>query len=582
MVLLLQVVSAAILASQLLLGREVLTAGIDAGGDRGALDDVAVELVLLVVLTGIGGVISTVSSGRRAIMGQLVERAALDRVLRRSTAARLSDFDRPEFHDRIRRSRESAQTYPWQLAAGLLGSVSAITASIGIGAAVLVVEPLVLPVALLAYVPLSVAMRRNSAGVLGEALTYTAEDRERAYLQDLMTTRDSAAELRNYRLIDPLFARYNRLYDRAIERQRDLLRAHLRRSFYANVLASLLIAGTVGMVIFFAGRDNELGLADATVAAVGIAQLGTRMRGLASNGSGLFEAAIFLTDFFDFADSESESEDDTAGGERNVGSTGEAHPGSPVPARSMRLELQNVSFSYPGSQDVVLDEIDVTFEPGELVALVGPSGSGKTTLTKVIAGLYEPTSGAVLWNGIESTTLSASELAQRSTVVFQDFTKLELSARTNVAAADIRRSGDDTAVEAAALRGGIHETISGLRAGYDTVLSPAYSDGVELSEGQWQRVAIARVMFRPTPIVILDEPTASLDARSERKLLEELRAHRSDQTVLLVTHRIANAAVADRVLVIEDGRLSASGTPAELLESSALFAEFARLQGFSA
>lgn len=561
----LELFSSALLVSQLLIGREILTAGLEAGGASDALNDVIPELLVLVAVTALSGVVASASQGRKTIVGEVVERAALDRVLHRASSARLEDFDDSSFHDQLRRAEEAAQLRPWQLASGLLGGISSATSSAGILIAIVVVEPLLLPLAVVAYVPLGFMMRQNSRAMLRLTASHTDEDRERLYLQRVMMDRRAAPELRNYRLSVPFLHRYDELYDRHLERQRWLFRQQMRRSLIANSFSALVIAIAVGLVAYLAGRGDNLSLADAGVIAVAIAQLGTRFRGLSVNGAALYESTLFLADYFEFA-----SPDPAP---RHANSTAGQSPTVDL------LAFEGVSFTYPGASDPALDGIDLELRRGEIVAVVGPSGSGKTTLVKLLAGLYEPTRGRITWDGVDLSGLTPLERAARVTAVFQDFTKFELSGRTNIAAADISRVNDDDAVAQAATAGGVDDDIRSLEDGYDTRLSPSYDRGVDLSEGQWQRIAIARAFFRPTPLIILDEPTASLDARAEHHVLKELRNHWSDHSIVLVTHRIANACVADRIVVMDDGQIVESGAPAALIEANGMFAEFAALQG---
>jgi ATP-binding cassette subfamily B protein len=563
----LEVVSAVLLLSQLLIGREILTAGLDSGGAADALDEVVPELLVLVAVTACSGLVSTAAQGRKVIVSQLVERLALDRVLHRASSVRLEEFDDPGFHDRLRRAEEAAQFRPWQLASGLLGGIGSVTSSAGILVAMLVVEPLLVPLAVVAYIPLGLVMRQNSRTILRLTVSHTDEDRERLYLQRIMTDRRAAPELRNYRLSVPFLHRYDELYDRHLDRQRWLFRQQMRRSLIANSFSALVIALAIGLVAYLAGQGGELSLADAGVVAVAIAQLGTRFRALSSNGSALYESTLFLADYFAFA------APDRAPRQQAVD----------IPDSSLdeRIEVRDVSFRYPGTLESAVDGVDLELRRGETVAIIGPSGSGKTTLVKLLAGLYAPTRGSITWDGVDLRDLSPDARAARATAVFQDFTKFELSGRTNIAAADISRSDDDQAVTHAAAAGGVDADLRALKNGYDTRLSPSYDEGVDLSEGQWQRVAIARAFFRPTPLIILDEPTASLDARAEHHVLHELRTHWSDHTIVLVTHRIANACVADRILVMEGGRVIEDGSPVTLAAAGGVFAEFAALQGVS-
>ena len=213
----------------------------------------------------------------------------------------------------------------------------------------------------------------------------------------------------------------------------------------------------------------------------------------------------------------------------------------------------------------------------EVVALVGPNGSGKTTLGKVLLGLYPPTSGRVLWDDTDVSAVDPASLRRNVAAAFQDFVRYELSGRHNIGLGDVDRMGDD-AIEMAARAVGAHSPLSRLRAGYDTRLSRAYDDGMDLSLGEWQRVALARAFLRDAPLLVLDEPTASLDPYSERELFGKMRELRRGRALLLISHRFSSVRLADRIYVLDRGRVVESGTHEELMSADGHYAEMFNLQ----
>jgi ATP-binding cassette subfamily B protein len=234
-----------------------------------------------------------------------------------------------------------------------------------------------------------------------------------------------------------------------------------------------------------------------------------------------------------------------------------------------------VTFSYPDATRATLADVTLELRAGEVVALVGENGSGKTTLAKLLAGLYRPDGGTIAWDGIDARDLDVRDAVA---VLFQDYAAFLLTVRENIGFGRIERIDDFAAILEAARRAGEHGFVSEWERGYDVVLGPVFLGGREISMGQWQRIALARAFFRDAPVVILDEPTAALDARAEHDLFSRIRELFAGRGVLLISHRFSSVRNADRIYVLHDGRIVECGTHAELLRRGGRYAELFALQ----
>ena len=555
-----QVLSGVGLTAQLLLGRNVLAAVVDDQNQR--LADVLPDLLGLAVLTALLGFATALVRERQQILSELVERHVQGQIIDVVSAVDLESFESPVFHDRLQRAKVNAANRSWQAAIGLLTLLSGMAGMAGLGFVLLSVEPLVLPAVLVAGFPLWVATTRNGRAAYHFAYGMTAADRERAYLQEALTGSAEAKEIRLFSLAAFLRRRYDDLYGRRIAELRLVARRRMGRSLAANGVATVVTLLGVGVLVQLA-LTKRISPADASVAAVAVQQLGARLRGLDASAGTLHECSLFLNDLVTFLELRT-----TAEAER---------PTAPAPSSFHCLSVDGVSFTYPGTSQPVLRDVSIEIGDEEVVAIVGRNGSGKTTLAKILCGLYAPTSGRVLWDDLDVAGCDPDQLRRGVTAIFQDFVHYELSARDNVGLGDSARADDLDGIRRAAGQADADGFLTELPAGYETRLSRAYEGGAELSIGQWQRIALARAFFRDAPLLVLDEPTAALDAEAEHQLFESIRALQRGRAVLLISHRFSSVRSADRIYVLDGGRVAEAGTHDELLRRGGLYSRmFAR------
>lgn len=446
------------------------------------------------------------------------------------------------------------------LLAGLIALVASVTTA-GL------LHPVLAPVVLIAALPQGWASVRSARLMFASAMRMFSRNRRLGVVSRLITGRDQAAELRAFTTQPALLAEHHRIAGEitadAVRTERDRTLVLLVGRTFTGVGTAL--AYTVLALLLYA---SLLPLALAGAAALAMRTASQAVRTVVFEVNGLYEASYYIAIFRACLDD--------AAGRRRAGATAALRGGPKV------IELAGVGFRYPGESGFALREVDVTLRRGEVVALVGENGSGKSTLAKLITGLYLPATGTVSWDGIDTAAVAAADLHERVAVVLQEPVRWPMTADNNVRIGRLSRPDPDAAHRDAAARdSGADAVVAELPTGWTTVLSREFQAGRDLSGGQWQRLSVARGLYRDAPLVIADEPTAALDARAEHAVFDTLHGRTGagrGRITVLVTHRLANVRYADRILVLERGRIIERGRHDQLMALRGTYFELFTLQ----
>ena len=551
----------------LLLGlRVVLIQGLiralDVGAGYSELDVRAATgwIVGLAVITMVNESSDAMRPHARRVVEARLLRAAELQLLHHVAKVPYRLFESEVFHDQVSRARRAVARQPavliQSLASMVMGGVTLI-ATLGFLA---FVSPLAALMLALAATPLLVASLRTANTFYVVDKEFTGPDRLRTQLVDLLIHRVSNLEIRTLGATGQLNERVEHLWE---ERQETLERV-IGRRLYRSV-ASGLAAGALLLVataiVLFALISGTLDLAGAAAAAFAVWSAAEGVRALSHGLVDVREATLFLADLHDLGDVAEAS--GIAESER-LPSVSSAPGGAAVPVEAVHLD--DVSFRYPDGQQTTLQGLSMTFRRGRVTAIVGPSGVGKTTTLKLLAGLHDPVDGE-----ISAEPRAAGRPA--TSIVLQDFVRYPLSVTDNIALGDVHRARNADDIRAAARAAGAAEFIDRLPAGYDTILSTEFAGGAELSVGQWQRIAIARAIFSASPVLALDEPTSSLDPRTEARVYDTLRELADDRIVVIVSHRYSIAALADWIYLVSEHGVIEEGTHRELVGRRGRYAD---------
>jgi ATP-binding cassette, subfamily B, bacterial len=528
-------------------------------GINAALPFLIIEFVLITVGTAL-------SQGRTLVEHMLNARLTNrinTAIIRKALALDLHYFEDAQFYDKMQNARRESNYRALSIITTSFNIAQGSITLISFAAALLAFSPLVALILFGATVPSFIAQTKYSK-LNFRLLTWRApEFRRMNYLEHLLTVDHSAKEIKLFGLGEPLLKRYQDFFWKFYEEDEALARKRSLISILWGLLSSASYYGSYAWIVYRTVA-GEISIGDMTLYLTVFRQSQTTFQGMFYNTSQLYESGLFLENLFGFL----------AIAPQMASGEGIAVP-RPI---QQGFEFREVSFRYPDREDWALRGVNLTIRPGEKIALVGANGAGKTTLIKLLTRLYDPSEGQILLDGIDLREYSLEDLRDCVGVIFQDFVRYQVTARENIGFGQIKDMGNEARIIAAAERGGADEVMAKLPSGYDTLLGRWFEKGAELSGGQWQKIALGRAFMRDSEVLVLDEPTSALDAEREYEIFQRFRELTAGRIAFLISHRFSTVRMADRIAVIEDGRIAELGTHAELIMLDKTYARLFNLQ----
>jgi ATP-binding cassette subfamily B protein len=536
---------------------------------QSAQNDEQIRSVFIYLLLELGlFLLSAAFTHGRRLIQQLIQLQLANRIrgeiIGKALTLDLAYFEDSDFYDRLQNARRDGGYKPVELINDTFLIVQNLITLISFALLMLRFSPWLVVILVVTSIPAFIAETRYSERGFRLLTRRAPETRQVNYLSRLLTEDTAVKEIKLFNIGGTLLKRYTTLFDKFFEEDKSLALRRAGAGFALGLIATLGFYGSYAWIVWHTVQ-GRITLGDMTLYLAIFRQGQSTFQSILSAIGNIYENNLFMANFFDFLRLEPRMK--TNGQGRKL----------PRPLRG-GIEFRGVGFRYPDSDEWALRGVDLAIRPGEKIALVGHNGAGKTTLIKLLSRLYDPTEGSILIDGIDIRDLDPLELQQRIGVIFQDFVRYHLPVRENIGFGQIDAMDDAERIAAAARKSGAQAVVEELPLGYETMLGRWFHDGHELSLGQWQKIALARAFMREAEILVLDEPTASVDARAEYEIFQNFKTLTEGKMAILISHRFSTVRMADRIAVIQGGSIVELGTHEELLRREGVYAELFGMQ----
>lgn len=554
-------------ASQAWVGKLIVD-GVVASIQRGADPEVVRRVFVYLILELALFLLNTALNHARRLIQQLIQLQLANRIrgeiIQKALTLDLAFFEHPDFYDRLQNARRESGYKPVDLINDTFLIVQNTITLISFAVLLLRFSPWLVIILLVTSIPAFIAETRFSEEGFRLLTRRAPETRQINYLSRLLTEDTSAKEIKLFNLGETLLTRYMTLFDKFFREDKSLALRRAVAGFGLGLIATLGFYGSYAWIVWQTVH-GRISLGDMTLYLTIFRQGQSTFQAILSGVGSIYENNLFMANLFDFL------------GLKPQMGVAARNQTLPVPLRR-GIEFRGVGFRYPDSEEWALRDIDLTIRPGEKIALVGPNGAGKTTLIKLLSRLYDPTEGTILIDGIDIRELDPRDLRQRIGVIFQDFVRYHLAASENIGFGQVEALDRLEQIIESARKSGAHSIIENLPDGYQTMLGRWFHGGHELSVGQWQKIALARAFMRDAEILVLDEPTASLDAETEYEIFRRFQELTVGKMAILISHRFSTVRMADRIVVIQEGRIAEIGSHHDLLNQGGIYGHLFSLQ----